>query len=513
MPILLVFALTIACLPVTWPAPLLGGEEDAAISFAVAAVGLSLTAALALRVWVVRTLRRDPMRKGHVASTYSRLRRLMFFANIALVTLCVVVFGWGWYVQKTLVIAGQFDAAKKPLVAPFAELAVALPYFLILFGAWTIYYDAERAMHRTSILGPIDKPFWSRLGYFFNHLRQFALLVMLPVGLFVTQTVARLSPETLQETWYRLTTFSLIPLLIVFMPLLIKPLLGLKSMPPGPVRDRFEALAKRLHFRCTDFLLWPTHGAAANAMIVGLFPWVRYVIFTDRILDDLTPEEVDGVFGHEVGHAKHGHILLYFLVLALSVTVLAAVLVLIEQRRRAAHVELPPWAQDWIALPPVLVMASYLFLVFGYLSRRCERQADVYGCRAVSCDAPNCAGHDEQTRYPERARGLCRTGITTFMNALERVGYINGHTGDGDSHRPRSLGTMLRGLFAWLRAWQHSTMPRRIAFLQSLIGNPAKEARFQRSVLILRWGLILGLLAALYALGDTVGWDELLQVL
>ena len=85
----------------------------------------------------------------------------------------------------------------KSRLAPFAELAVPLPYFLILFGAWTIYYDAERALHRTTVLGPVDRAFFGRAGYFLHHLRQFGLLVMLPVMLFVTQqSIARFLPET-----------------------------------------------------------------------------------------------------------------------------------------------------------------------------------------------------------------------------------------------------------------------------------------------------------------------------
>jgi STE24 endopeptidase len=510
MPILLVFALTAACLPVDWPAPLVGGGVETAAGLTAGAVGLSLAAALSLRVWVVRTLRREPVRKAAVAQTYTRFRRVLFFTNVGLAAVCVLVFGWGWLAQQSLVV----DWGGKPVLAPFAELAVPLPYFVILCGAWLVYYDAERALHRTTVLGPVERTFWGRAGYFLNHLRQFGLLVMLPVMVCVTyQTASRFLPETARSDWFRLTSVAMIPVLLLLMPLLIKPVLGLKSMPAGAVRDRLEALAKRLHFRCTDFLLWPTHGTVVNAMIVGLLPRVRYVIFTDRLLEELPPDEVDAVLGHEVGHAKHGHIWLYAVFLALSMTVLAAVLVLIDQRLSAAGVELPKWAEGWVVLLPVGLTAAYVFLVFGFLSRRCERQADVYGCRAVSCADPNCTGHDGTTVYPERGRGLCPTGIRTFVRALERVEFVNGGPeGESDRLRP-TLGNLLRELSRWLRAWLHSTMPRRAAFLRSLIGDPAKERWFQWRVKVLRWALILGLVAALYGLGEAVGWQELLQTL
>ncbi|MBA4063933.1 MAG: hypothetical protein C0501_09515 [Isosphaera sp.] len=514
MPILVVFALTAACLPVRWPDPVFGGGPWAAAGATAAAVALSLSAAVALRVWVVRTLRRQPVRKAEVTATYARLRRLLFFANVGLAALCVLGLGWGAFVRRHLVVPGRVDADGGPLLGPFAELAVPLPYFAILLGAWVIYYDAERALHRTTPAGPVDRPFWGRAGYFVHHLRQFALLAVLPVGLFVAQqTAARFAPETVQTEWYRVGQVAMVPVLVLFLPLLIKPLLGLQPLPPGPHRDRLGATARRLHFRCADLLLWPTHGAAANAMIVGLLPRVRYVIFTDRVLDELDPDELDAVFGHEVGHARHGHVWLYAGFLLLSMTVLAAGALLAGKRLDAAGVGLPEWAEGWVALPPLVLVAGYVFLVFGFLSRRCERQADVYGCRTVSCADPDCRGHDAKTRLPDRAAGLCPTGIRTFVSALERVSLVNGYVGASADRRRSGAGRAAGGFVRWLRAWQHSTPERRAAFLLGLIGRPDRERRFQRSLAVLRWGLILGLAAALYGLGEAVGWGELLQVL
>src|SRR5262249_9749631 len=161
----------------------------------------------------------------------------------------------------------------------------------------------------------------------------------------------------------------------------------------------------------------------------------------------------------------------------LSIAVLGALALLVGQQLDAAGVEVPEWAEGRLALVPVLVTATYLFLVWGYLSRRCERQAGGFGLRPGACGPPACAGHDGTTMYPERARGLCPTGIRTFVRALDRVDDLNG--GRRAARERPGIGVLLRGLFAWLKAWQHSTMPRRIAFLESLIGDPNRERRFQ----------------------------------
>jgi Zn-dependent protease with chaperone function len=497
MPIFLVFGLIAACLPIDWPEPPFEPAREVAVALSSGAVALVLLVAVGLRTWVVRAVRRDPGRRIEVGRAYARWRRALFFVNVGTAAGCVLALGWGWYAQRAFLMEWN----GKLVLAPFAELGVPLPYFVVLFACWVIYYDAERALHEAR--GYDARPFAPRLAYLLHNLRQFALMVMLPVGLIVTQqTLTRFLPETTRSDVYRIASLAVVPLLLLFMPLLMKPLLGLKSMPAGPIRDRLEALAKRLNFRCTDFLLWPTHGAAANALIAGLLPRVRYVVFTDRILDDLPDDELDAVFGHEVGHAKHGHIWLYAGFLSLSLAVLAALLILLSQ-------QVPD--DTWFLLVPVVVTVAYLFVVFGALSRRCERQADVFGCRAVSCADPTCTSHGDATEYPRGGAGLCPTGIRTFVRALERVGDLHGLTPDGPERR--SLGALVRGGWAWVRHWMHGPMPRRIAYLRTLIECPARERRFQRRLFAFKCVLMLSLLAALIALGRFVGWEKLYEQL
>ncbi len=48
-----------------------------------------------------------------------------------------------------------------------------------------------------------------------------------------------------------------------------------------------------------------------NACVTGILPGFRYVLLTDALIDSLTPHEIAAVFGHEIGHIAHRH-LLYF---------------------------------------------------------------------------------------------------------------------------------------------------------------------------------------------------------
>jgi STE24 endopeptidase len=262
------------------------------------------------------------------------------------------------------------------------------------------------------------------------------------------------------------------------MPWILRLVLGWKPLPPGLLRQRLQASARRLRFRCSNILVWNTRRGMANAMVIGILPWIRYVVFTDRLLDDFTPDEIEAVFGHEVGHIRHHHIPYYFGILTASVLVLGWLITDVV----VSYIGPLPFALDShssecvSAFSLVAVLLAYIFVVFGFLSRRCERQADVFGCRAVSCACPDCGGHENEVLFAPHGQGLCPTGIKTFIRALEKVAAVNGISRD----RP-----------GFLQSWQHGSIGRRIEFLQQMLLDPGVERRFQRRVFLFKALLLL----------------------
>jgi Zn-dependent protease with chaperone function len=276
------------------------------------------------------------------------------------------------------------------------------------------------------------------------------------------------------------------------LPWILRLMLRLRPLPAGPLRDRLLAASRRLDFRCNDIWVWQTGNGIANAMVTGISPWIRYIVVTDRLVTDLSPDEVEAVFGHEVGHIKHRHPLYY---LAFLLASMAALIVMMLATGIVSVQESSTEAQDVAAQLPLLgIMVSYVFLVFGFLSRRCERQADIYGCRAVSCSSPACSGHDPSAVLVPRGKGLCATGIQHFISALEKVARVNGISRD----RP-----------GWLSSWLHSTIARRVEFLQHMSSDPRVEPRFQRRVVLVKWGLMLGLGAVFLTVMAVLGTEGL----
>jgi STE24 endopeptidase len=117
----------------------------------------------------------------------------------------------------------------------------------------------------------------------------------------------------------------------------------------------------------------------ANAALTGLGK-SRRVLLGDTLLDQFTPEEIEVVFAHEVGHHVHRHLPK---IVAYSVILTAGGLWQVDTILRAAAPGLGyAGFDDPAALPLVLLVLSLFGLVFTPLqnavSRFFERQCDRY---------------------------------------------------------------------------------------------------------------------------------------
>ena len=316
MPFLLLFLLTLTCLQPEWPAPPDWLGEVGCVVVTWAGVGLLwLWAAL----WTHRCCRRllqDPGQRNHWMRRFAAGRGNHFFAMLGFF-LAALFLGWGWIIKP--------ETTGRTF--PGLELLLLAPMVLGLVGSWALFYPMERTAHDVSLY-PENAPFLSRWTYVGLQARHNLLLVVPPLMLLlIKQIIFSLFPD-LEKAGGVVLLLSLGLLVLAFlcMPLLLRIFLGLRSMPAGPLRSRLEAAGRRLHFRFSDILVWNTRGTVANAMVTGVIPWVRYIVVTDRLSEALTPEEIEGVFGHEVGHIKHHHIFFYLLFIFTSLIALGGLI-------------------------------------------------------------------------------------------------------------------------------------------------------------------------------------------
>jgi len=452
-------------------------------------------------------LRRNPAMRPFVARRYFSWRHYNLLATITVFGLSVYLLGWGWVIQEKFGNSARSDM-ELPALVPGAELLVFAPLLLGLLFSWAIFYDLEKALHDLRSTASRGSEFWSRCAYVAFHARHSLGLACGPLlFLILARDLPPYVPGWPGDSSFFAAALIIVAAIALFlgMPWVVHFVLGLRPLPNSALRDRLMACEQRLNFRASNILVWDTRGAVANAMVVGIVPWIRFVVFTDRLLTEMTPDEVEAVFGHEVGHVKHRHMLYYLAFLVGSLVVLmqlwdAALRSFFSQdggqslgiREAITYIAL---RQDLFSLSLFATVGVYIFLVFGFLSRRCERQAEVYACRAVSCLQSDCSDHGQAARAP-LGRGLCPTGIRTFIQALEKVAILNGISRE----RP-----------GWLQSWQHSTIARRVDFLQSLIRDPEVDARFQRAIMMWKWSSLIVLGAILLLLGQECGWSAMLS--
>jgi STE24 endopeptidase len=478
MPFLLLLVLTLISLQREWPRPPDALGLGGSIALTWAGVGVFLGEAWLTARRLRRRLAEEAGTRPALLRRHASHRRRHALGLLTFYLVAVCALGWGGAVRDLL--------APDGALVPGVEVLLLAPLLAGLTLSWAVHYDVERAAHEAA---PAEgAPFPGRGAYVALQARHNLLLIVPPLALmFVQQAVLVLFPQLQEEQNHLLLALFGITLLIgVFLgiPWLLRLILGLKPLPEGPLRDQLLAAARRLNFRFTDVLVWDTRNTVANAMVTGPCPWLRYVVLTDRLVREMTPEEIEAVFGHEVGHIKHHHMLFYFGFLLASLVVVLGLWhagkALLGQGPVHAFLhehcgELLGWLSAYevlATLPLLLLLGAYLFVVFGFLSRRCERQADIFGCRTVS--------------------------VEVFVEALEKVARLNGISRE----RP-----------GWLSSWQHSTIALRVEFLKRMNHDPDLEPRFQRAVGYVKWGMALGLGAAFGVLLWALGTDGMLAIL
>src|SRR5262249_18278403 len=153
MPFLLLLCLSLACLPVTWPAPHLARSPEESLVGVLAAAGV-LFAYVATVTWRTRRrLRTWPEQRERWLSDYGRARTRFALLAMALFVLVLYGYGWGWAVQG--VVRGWVGESPLP---PGTELLILAPLPLSLTLSWAVFYDAERAVAGS-------RPFGGRWGY------------------------------------------------------------------------------------------------------------------------------------------------------------------------------------------------------------------------------------------------------------------------------------------------------------------------------------------------------------
>jgi STE24 endopeptidase len=155
--------------------------------------------------------------------------------------------------------------------------------------------------------------------------------------------------------------------------------------------ERLRRLSERAGTRVRGVLEWKLgeKSAKANAALTGLGA-TRRVIISDTLLNSATPDEIEAVFAHELGHHVHRHIW-YGLGFQMALSFLGFWLADVTLHFFVGPLQLAGVA-DVAGLPLLFLVAIVLSVLLlpaaNAFSRRMERQADDYAFAAIGDAEP-----------------------------------------------------------------------------------------------------------------------------
>jgi STE24 endopeptidase len=323
------------------------------------------------------------------------------------------------------------------------ELLVVAIFLVALLLHWLISYRFDRALRsqveqELILAGRPVRPGWTRRQYIEFHLRHQFFFVAVPLVLIM---LARdlVGLMHLSDGAQELLTAAMVAVIFVLSPALLVHVWRTRPLADGELRKRIERLCGQVNLRYRQLRIWDTAGVIANAGVMGLHPAVRYVLVTDALLENMDDAQILAVFGHEAGHVKHHH-LGYFLVytagaMTLCLAAVGYVVSLFPPDTPVRELEL---MQMGLSL---LSVALIWGVGFGWLSRRFERQADVYGAW--------CAGLEAAADGDGAKAATLAAGAPTFVMALENVGLLNGMSRSARNFRHGSIASRVSFLKAW----------------------------------------------------------------
>jgi STE24 endopeptidase len=238
--------------------------------------------------------------KQKQAGHYARLRRQFWLVETvldAVYLLAWLFFGWGRGLAAWL---RTFTSNEWMLVMGFIVVFGGVASVL---GLPLEFYSGFFLPHRFGQSNQDLK------GWGIDQLK--GLLLNLPLGLIIVELVY-LALRTTGDWWWLWTGAGMLLFSVVLAnlaPILIMPLFN-KFVPLGEqhadLADRLMKLAERAHTRVRGVFTFDMskRTKAANAALTGIGN-TRRIVLGDTLINDFTPDEIETILVHELGHQVH----------------------------------------------------------------------------------------------------------------------------------------------------------------------------------------------------------------
>lgn len=297
-------------------------------------------------------------RLGLVLGRLSMAYIVWFFTGLTLlggvrnfINLCWQI--WDW--ERAL---GMPLSLLRSLYNASLYLLIALPLIAgMAFIRLAVFHLDQRLRGAT----------WNRFEFLRYYLRG-QVVVFLPT--FLLMALWPFLPKQGWTSWFCIYLF--VVLYYVFSPLLLRFVWGWKALSDPPTLELIGRLCAQAGLKIRGAkVLGMGSARITNAMVVGLLPSFRYILLTDQLLAHFTPEEVETVLAHELGHLKKRHVAWNMVFLLLWMFLSSFVYRWVNPYFEGMGVSMIFFYLFWLFL--------FFAVIFRFISRAFERQADDYG--------------------------------------------------------------------------------------------------------------------------------------
>lgn len=304
------------------------------------------------------------------ATRVGRFSTVFFISVSVLFFVCVHILDLPYFAYQVLHVSPRYVIGDL--------LLLAVPYGVLILDRY-IAFPLSSKLRGTEM----DRRTYMLLGY-----RRLAVFVLPQAFYFTLVRVLLFNWPGLAE-WIEghPTVFLAVMATYVFLFFMLSPMMVRFLFPRVPLAqyssdpraaelaERLRRLAERAGQRAGEIYIWDCQGLPfANAVVTGVLSGYRHFYLSDFLLAQLSLEEVEAVFAHEMGHVHFRH-LLYNYLLSISLTLFLiwggwALGPLMESHTSAS-------------LGVMGLVLFYFLFVFRRFLNRFELQADLFAVRLL----------------------------------------------------------------------------------------------------------------------------------
>ena len=318
------------------------------------------------------------------ARRYNRIKRWLGIADFALgLALLVILLLTGW--NGTLRDVAYRASSQMYVLAVFLYVVMLMLIAKIL-GLGLDYYGFNLE-HRFNLSN-------QRLGaWLWDEIKGFLVgTVLASIAVEVLYLIVRLAPQY----WWLIAWAAFLGLFILMAqlaPVVLFPIFyKFEPLQDEQLKSRLVRLSEKAGTRVRGVYKWnlSEKSKKANAALTGLGS-TRRVILADTLLEQYSPDEIEAVLAHELGHHVHKHIFKSILVQA-GITFAG-----FWTANWVLHYAMERWhsfetLSDFANLPLLVLVSTVLSFILlpaiNAFSRYNERQADRYAFRSITSVKP-----------------------------------------------------------------------------------------------------------------------------